>query len=212
MAVQNTRPSTLPQAHSGLAERFQIVTTRVSVAGFELDLAHPASADDLIDEVEFNRDERLPYWADIWPSARVLARHIAGSEGRGRRLLDLGCGVGLAALAAARGGYQVVASDYYFAALEFVELNAERNGLSGIETRMIDFRSLPDDSGRFDVVAAADVLYERAYARHIAHAFARLLKPGGVGFLTDPDRRSADPFAQECQRRGLEAKRVATSV
>ena len=58
--------------------RFAVVETRVDVAGRRFDLLHPRSADELISEDEFDVDERLPYWADIWPSARVLAERCAG--------------------------------------------------------------------------------------------------------------------------------------
>ena len=116
-----------------LRRRFDVIEHRIGVGDRIFDLLHPRSADDLIDEEEFNRDERLPYWAEIWPSAYVLAQRIAGengrSSGRPSRLLELGCGSGLAVVTALAAGFDVTAVDYYPAALEFVHVNAQLNGL-----------------------------------------------------------------------------------
>ena len=60
----------------------------------------PANADDLISEDDFVRDERLPYWADLWPSARILADELAVMRLAGQRVLELGCGLGVVAIGA----------------------------------------------------------------------------------------------------------------
>ena len=67
-------------AEAGLRGRFDVVEHRLSVGGRVFELRHPRSADDLIDDEAFNRDERLPYWAEIWPSAFVLAEQVAAAQ------------------------------------------------------------------------------------------------------------------------------------
>src|SRR6188472_831927 len=148
-----------PEARQ-LAQRFDLDTTKLSIAGQDYELIHPKSVDDLISEEDFDRDERIPYWANIWPSERALAELISQQPGDGRKLLELGCGVGFAGIVAARVGFDVLATDYYHEAIEFVELNATHHDLA-VAARMIDWRALPDDLGRFDTVIAADVLYEK---------------------------------------------------
>src|SRR5262249_42735872 len=160
------------------------------------------------------RDERLPYWAEIWPSAYVLAARIAGGtlattlsqkeREKSARLLELGCGCGLAVIAALVAGFSVTAIDYYPEALEFVRLNALRNGLPEPKIMVVDWRKYPRELVGFDIVMAADVLYERDYCRLVAAAMAQSLKPGGVGLLTDPQRTKAEAFPDECRRAGLE--------
>src|SRR5438552_194806 len=103
-----------------LRERFDVTTSEITLAGRTLELLKPRNADDLLDEEEFEHDDRIPYWAELWPIARLLAERLAFADGRGRKLLELGCGVGLCALAAARAGFEVLASDYYPDALDFV--------------------------------------------------------------------------------------------
>ena len=199
-------------AVDSLARQFQLVQTQVALPGLELDLVHPKSADDLISEEDFAVDERLPYWANLWPSARVLARRVAAEQGAGGSFLELGAGLGLPSLVAAARGFEVLATDYYEAALEFIRVNAERNRITGIRTELVDYRRLPAALGKFDLVAASDVLYEKPYAALVADAFAQCLADGGLGLLTDPNRQVAAPFADECRRRGLEAQQADRTI
>lgn len=191
-----------------LRGRFQVIEQNFTLAGSEYCLLKPRSPDELISEEDFNRDERLPYWADVWPSALALAERVAEEAGAGRRFLELGCGAGFVCAVAAKAGFEVLATDYYAEALEFAWLNARRNDLPAPATRVVDWRAFPDDLGRFDVVAAADVLYEREYPALVAEAFLRTLAPGGLGLVADPGRRGAEPFAQECRRRGFAFRRL----
>jgi len=192
-----------PVLDRSLAERFHIVTQSITVGNRPFEFFKPRSADELISEEDFNRDERIPYWADIWPSARVLADRLTNLDGHSRRYLELGCGSGLPSVVAASRGFEVLATDYYDDALEFTRLNARHNGLPEPRTRMVDWRQFPDDLGRFDVVAAADVLYEKQYTTLVACAVARTLAPGGLGLVTDPGRWLAGEFPAECQQQGL---------
>jgi ETFB lysine methyltransferase len=189
-----------------LRRRFRVTETRIMVRDRKLALLHPANADDLISEEEFERDERLPYWADIWPSAFVLAGRMLDTKGGGRRLLELGCGAGLVATCAALAGFEVTASDYYDDALLFAKTNAWRNGAK-IETRHVDWRGIPDDLAAFDVVVASDVLYEPRYGDLVAAAFAHTLGRRAIGLLADPGRIAADAFVEACKRRRLVAQK-----
>src|SRR5215213_10201025 len=106
------------------ARRFDLDRTQIELGGFQYELIHPRSVDDLISEEDFDLDERIPYWANIWPSERILAEVISQQRGAGRKLLELGCGVGFAALVAAHVGFDVLATDYYHEAIEFARVNA----------------------------------------------------------------------------------------
>lgn len=193
---------------ASLRQRFTVVEQTFSAAGRSFSLLKPRSPDELICEEDFNRDERLPYWADVWPSALCLAERITRIEGNGKRLLELGCGVGYVCAVAAHRGLNVLATDYYAEALEFTEVNRARNGLPPVDTRLVDWRDLPADLGRFDVVAAADVLYEKAYPAIIAAIIDRTLSADGLALVADPGRRGGGPFQDECRERGLLIERV----
>ena len=194
-------PQLDPPQH--LSRRFELANTSLAIGDRGYDLLRPRSVDDLISEEDFDLDERLPYWADCWPSSRVLAQHVARERGAGRQLLELGCGIGLVSLVAAHVGFRVLATDYYAEALEFTAANAQRNGIDRLDTRLVDWRKLPDDLGTFDVVAASDVLYEKPQAALIAAALACALTPTGVGLVSDPGRRTAGALHDECACREL---------
>ncbi|HWB07760.1 MAG TPA: methyltransferase domain-containing protein [Pirellulales bacterium] len=191
-----------------LRGRFTVVEQTFDVAGRPLSLLKPRSPDELINEEEFNRDERLPYWADVWPSALCLAERIARLTGSGQRLLELGCGVGYVCAAASARGFEVLGTDYYPEALEFTQVNLARNDLRPAALRLVDWRRFPDDLSTFNVVAAADVLYEKAYPALIASAIDRTLAAEGLALVADPGRRGSGPFQEECRARGLTVERV----
>jgi predicted nicotinamide N-methyase len=187
-----------------LTRRFRTVTRELELAGRTVRLLMPANADDLISEADFDRDERLPYWADLWPSARILAEELAVMRLGGLRVLELGCGLGLVSLGALFGGGDVTATDYYEDATRFAMLNVADATGKRIDARMVNWVELPRDLGRFDVVLASDVLYEHRYASLVANAIAATLVRGGEAIVADPGRIALREFLDECASLGLE--------
>jgi ETFB lysine methyltransferase len=186
-----------------LEKRFVTTTVDVDIVGKPLSILKPSNSDDLISEADYVRDERLPYWADVWPSSVILARRMANDAGDGRSILELGCGLGIVSTTAMRSGFEVLASDYYEDALRFTRANAWRNLGREPAARMIDWRALPGDIGTYDMVIAADVLYEMAYAELVADAIAAALAPRGTAIIADPGRVAVDQFIGACSARGL---------
>jgi predicted nicotinamide N-methyase len=187
-----------------LTRRFRTVTRELELAGRAVRLLMPANADDLISEADFDRDERLPYWADLWPSARVLAEELAVLRLAGQRVLELGCGLGLVATGAVLGGADVTATDYYEDATLFARVNVHDATGATITTRMVNWVELPADLGKFDLVIASDVLYEHRYASLVARAIATTLVRGGEAIVADPGRIALREFLDECDALGLE--------
>jgi predicted nicotinamide N-methyase len=163
-------------------------------AGLRLAVLRPPSAEELIDEAAFDEEEFLPYWAELWPSGRSLARHVAGLELGGRRVVELGCGLGLPSLAAALRGAEVLATDWAEDAVELLRRNAERNGAS---VRVARVRwSEPEPLLRaapWDLVLGADLLYEARNADQLAELLPRL---GGEVLLAEPGRPYAKDFLE----------------
>ncbi len=195
------------ELRSRLEREFDTVEEVFTIAGRELMILRPRNADDLITEEDYVKDERLPYWADIWPSSMMLAERLFEENGAGRSLIELGCGSGLCACAAAISGFDVLATDYYDDALLFTELNARVNARRPIRTRHVDWSAIPADVGTFDVVMAADVMYEPRYPAMVAAAIGRLLAPGGSALIADPGRIAFPDFIEQCGLRGLLSRR-----
>jgi len=187
-----------------LGRCFSLATETVDVGGRSVTLVKPENADHLITEADYVMDERLPYWADLWPSARVLSATMAQESGAGRRLLEMGCGLGLATVGAMLGGFDVTATDYYEDALHVTRGNAARNLGREPTVRMVNWREWPTDLGVFDVVMAADVLYEKEYAILVGECIARSLAPDGVAIVADPGRLALPMFRDNLVHVGLE--------
>ena len=203
---------TVPEAGDSpaLLARFDVTTALVDVLGDQYSIVHPKDAETLIDEAAFNKDERLPYWADVWPSSVALARAVRAMDGKGKTLLELGCGVGLVAVAGLRAGFDVTATDYYEDALGFTRLNCAAHSDHALKTMILDWRDLPDAIQAFDVVAGADVLYERAYGPVVARTIATTLAEGGRALIADPGRVGSPVFFDALHDVGL--RHVGASV
>jgi predicted nicotinamide N-methyase len=163
--------------------------------GLSLAVLRPPSADELIDDTAFDEEEFLPYWAELWPSGLALARHVVGRELGGARVLELGCGLGLPALAAALRGADVLATDWAEDAIELLRRNAERNGvfLHVARVRWSEpeplLRAAP-----WDLVLGADLLYEMRNAEQLAELLPQL---GGEVLLAEPGRPYAKEFLEQ---------------
>ena len=174
-------------------------------------ILHPTSADALIDEEEFEGDERLPYWAELWPSAIALARHLAREDLSGRRAIELGCGVGLPSVVALARGAEVLATDHYEAALDFAVHNARTNLGREPRTALLDWHA-PERLGTFDLLLAADVLYEQRSVTVLADLVPELLAPGGEALFADPRRKDAPLFLDLMAERGFPASTQSAVV
>lgn len=196
---------------AALSRRWSTAFESVEIEGHTWSLFKPANADHLISEADYVMDERLPYWADLWPSARVLASTLVREDGTGRTLLEMGCGLGLATVAAMQAGFAVTATDYYEEALHVTRGNAARNLGREPHVRLVNWRAWPDDLGTFDVVMAADVLYEKEYATLVAQCMARALAPDGVAIVADPGRLALPEFRDGLAAVGLYIERTDTT-
>lgn len=189
-----------------LVRRFRTSVQEAFVDGHVFSILKPANADDLIREEDFVRDERLPYWADVWPSSLILAGKLLKLDGAGQSALELGCGVGLCTLAATSTGFDVLSTDYYQDALDVTRANVFRNLGRAARTQLVDWRHVPRDLGTFDLVFASDVLYEKEYALLLPIILCRVLEPQGTALIADPGRVAAPMFVEACEAHGLKIR------
>src|SRR3954471_20015776 len=171
------------------------VRHQIDLPGGPLTLMQPADAAELPDDGPAEWAPLVPYSSVLWRSGVALARELAGVELAGRRVVELGCGLGVPSLVAARAGAEVLATDADDEALELLERNARENGLT-VETARVEWEA-PDDlvpRSPFDVVLAADVLYERTSVASLLSLLPRL---GGEVWLADPGRPAAEAFLEQ---------------
>lgn len=192
-----------------LRGRFLTIESPVTIAVDEVvQILHPANSDDLISEQDFAVDDRLPYWADLWPASVVLARFLRGLRGEHRSLLELGCGSGVVATAAARAGFGVTATDYYADSPLFARANAWRNAQVDIAAVCADWNSWPSELRGYDLIVASDVLYEQRNAPLIARVMAQSLGRHGEGWIADPGRVGSAGFPDWCISHALNCETV----
>ena len=189
-----------------LTRRFRTSVEDATVDEHTFSILKPENSDDLIREEDFVKDERLPYWADVWPSSIILAGKLLELKGRGKTALELGCGVGLSTLAATSAGFDVLSTDYYEDALDVTRANVFRNLGTIARTRLVDWRHLPLDLGTFDLVFASDVLYEKEYAELLPVLLRGLLAPDGIALIADPGRVAAPVFVEACAAHQLNVR------
>lgn len=192
-----------PALIAELERTFDTVNDDVRIGPHTVNVLRPRSADELINERDYARDERLPYWAELWPSSTVLANFLMEHPIAPTHAIELGSGIGLVAIAAALAGHKVLATDYYEDALDFTRANALRNLGYELDTLLLDWRAVPASLPRSELVLASDVLYETRYAPMVAGMIDRALAFHGTAFVADPGRIATEAFVDACRERGL---------
>ena len=174
------------------------IAESVGLRGAALQVLRPRDTEALLDDHAFEHEEYLPYWAELWPSGVALARRVAARALRGARVLELGCGLGLPSLAAALAGGRVLATDWSPDAIALLEENAARND-AALEIALVDW-ARPEaivERAPWDLVLAADVLYERRNVAPLLDLLPRLLGERSELWLADPGRAPAEELLAE---------------
>jgi predicted nicotinamide N-methyase len=177
----------------------ELVSQSIELPSGDLRLLQPQESADLPDAGAVEWAPVVPYWSVLWRSGVALARELDGVALRGLRVVELGCGLAVPSIAAARAGAAVLATDACADALTLAARNAQANDVR-IETATVDWAE-PDELLRrapFDLVLAADVLYERASVALLLSLLPRLApevwladpgRPAGVAFLEQAGSR-----------------------
>jgi predicted nicotinamide N-methyase len=172
-------------------------------------ISRPVDYDRLIDDAAADPEQNLPYWAELWPSGVALAAKIAREPGivQGRRVLELGCGLGVTAIAALRAGADLLVTDYAPEALALCSLNALDQAGAQPQTLRVNWRDPGPTlraaaASRFPVVLAADVLYEGRDVEPLLSLVERVVAPGGELWLAEPGRPPAARFVESIGARG----------
>lgn len=195
-----------------LAGRFRLTVEDRTLAGHTLLVPLAGNVDELLDELiargpdhEDVKDERIPYFAECWPSSMVLAEHLLSNPAlvAGQEVLELGCGLGLAGTAAGLAGGKVLMTDYLGDALAMARLTWGLNLGTEAMVERLDWRQ-PDPALARKVIIAADVAYEARHFQPLVAAFEQLLLPGGTLWLTEPSRHVAHDFITLLSRNGFD--------
>jgi predicted nicotinamide N-methyase len=214
-AGRNRRERRLRYLQKAIKTSYDTVLQNIVCGELTIELLRVVDVDTLLDglpKIQFRPDERLPYWADLWPSSLALAKYLwEGVNLQGIEVLELGCGLGLAGIAASRKGGVVTFTDYEADALAFTRYNAYRNGCPQALVRHLDWHA-PTLKQAYAMIMASDVLYERANFHPLIQLLESALEPNGHFILAEPNRPIARDFFRLLRDRGFQYTRTTERV
>jgi predicted nicotinamide N-methyase len=182
-----------------------LVPQAIELPGGKLRILQPDDAAELPDDGPVEWAPLAPYWSVLWRSGLALARELGRVDLASVRVTEIGCGLALPSLTAARAGADVLATDADAEALALAARNAERNEVR-LDTAIVDWNAAEELIGRgpFEVVLAADVLYERPSVAALLSLLPRLAPEA---WIADPGRPAAEAFLEQARRRWSVATR-----
>src|SRR5689334_18755597 len=179
-----------PRFHSTPADAVkERIRETVHIDGHTFHLDRPGGSDLMFDHpavrAAYAADEYIPYWAELWPAARMLAKAVLKEPwdrypkppGGKLAALEVGCGLGLAGIAALSRGLRVTFTDVDELALTFASANARLNGFTDFTTAAVDLRS-PPPGLTAGVVLGSDLLYEPRMVEPVVNFLLAVLTPG----------------------------------
>ena len=202
-----------------ITTRYNVVAEQVRAGSYAWSLLAVRDTNLLVDAItpaQFEADGQLPYWADLWPSSIVMACALRERPGlRGSAVLELGCGLGLAGIAASQAGAVVTMTDCESDAVEFARYNAAQNltpaELGRVSFRMLDWRDR-DAAGSYDLVIGADIVYDRQLFGTLVECVRRHLRPGGSFLVADPGRSIGRDFLRLASAEGFRLSERTAAV
>lgn len=145
-------------------------------------------------------------FGQLWPASKALARAVKRIDIEGRRIIELGCGLGLPSLVLQARGADVTASDRHPLSAPFLDYNATLNKISSPSYLDLSWEpSVADaDVGPFDLIIGSDILYERDHAEMLAALINRLAAAKAKVLITCPGRGYRNRFSRLLQSSGFE--------
>ena len=194
--------------------RFQTVTEDIGVGAMSIRFTRAADPNQVLDDIVAEEDRRekitgvrlddpqhLPYWAELWDSARGVAAALAKMDWSATtRVLDLGCGMGLCGATAAALGARVLLADLEPPAMLFARLNCLPFGRR-VRARQLNWQ-IDRLEERFDLIFGADILYERKQWDFLNEFWKAHLARAGTVLLGEPGRQSGELFVDWIRGRG----------
>jgi len=174
----------------------------VTINGLSFRLTLPADPEQVLDQTAAdNREDRDPYWAELWPAALSTAKFVLEHAWTPEaHCLEIGCGIGLLGMAAQAAGLKVTITDKDPRAVRLAVHNAQENGLAKPDSQVLDWHSTIAES--YAVVLASDVLYERTEHLPLLDFLRRTLTATGVCWIGDPGRSHASEFVHNANQTG----------
>lgn len=178
----------------------------VTLNGRTIQLLKPASIDRFVDPDDVMKN--FPLWSKLWEASWILASHLHNLPPDPQKtMLEIGCGLGLAGIAAAMAGHHITMTELNADALNFAKANAITNGCDNIAIERLDWNA-PHLEGRFDYIVGSETIYRNEDIDGLKALFDRYLAPEGTVILAEGVRRTGVVFWERMQMSyDIQAKR-----
>lgn len=143
-----------------------------------------------------------PLFGVVWPAGLALAEEMSRFDIEGKKILEVGCGIGLPSLVLQQRSANITASDYHPLAEEFLRHNTDQNGLAPIHFFKAPWLGPNPDLGRFDLIIGSDLLYERDHPSLLAGFLACHANSACEILLADPGRTHCGQFSAKMASQG----------
>lgn len=137
-----------------------------------------------------------PLFGIVWPSSLVLASHMIDYDIAGKRILEVGCGIGVASLVLNLRHADITATDYHPEVGAFLQRNAALNNGANIRFIRTGWADPVSALGQFDVIIGSDLLYEAEHVDLLANFINQHAKPHCNVLLVDPGRGNHARFSK----------------
>jgi len=145
-----------------------------------------------------------PLFGVVWDAGKVLAHHMCDYDIADKRILEVGCGIGLTSLLLNHRLADITATDYHPEAGNFLKENVDLNNGSHIPFERTGWADTDDELGLFDLIIGSDLLYEREHVALLSEFIHLHAQPSCQVVIVDPGRGHHAPFSKKMATFGFD--------
>lgn len=138
-----------------------------------------------------------PLFGVVWPASRILAATVCSIELDNKRVLEIGCGIGLSSIVLHQMGIDITASDYHPLTKEFLDKNVLDNELPPIKFETGNWEVENPLLGEYDLIIGSDILYEPAHSTNVSSFIDKHTAIDGDVIIVDPNRGNRAVFTKK---------------
>ena len=138
-----------------------------------------------------------PLFGVVWESGEILAHEMASFVIKGKRILEVGCGMALSSLVLNHRHADITATDIHPEVINYLDENVKLNNGKRIPFLRTDWKDAAEELGKFDVVIGSDLLYERDHIDLLSEFINRHTQPQCEVILVDPGRNNHAAFSKK---------------
>lgn len=145
-----------------------------------------------------------PIFGVLWPSSEVLANYLFNYDLEDKRILEVGCGIGLTSLLLNRLNANITATDYHPEAEKFLDINTKLNEDVDIPFIRASWEDdFTEELGKFDLIVGSDLLYERDHVELLSNFINAHATQNCKVILVNPNRGHQAKFNKEMEDFGF---------